>query len=232
IVPSTYTENSFVNRNILLDKIVKIPLQGKVDVPSIKKFQKSRSSDKFIVGVVGGNLLRKGFIYLLRAWDEMNINNSYLYIKAEKNQLEKSNEIKEIIERNDNIKFVGYVENINDFYQKCDIFCLPSIDEGYGMVVPEAMANSLPVITTTNVGASDLINDSVNGFIVKPFNSEILEEKIMFFYNNRNEIEKMGVNSYFKYADYLNSNDNCKNSIQKFYNSLNKLRPLQNKVAI
>ena len=51
-------------------------------------------------------------------------------------------------------------------YQTSDIFVLPSIEDGYAFVVAEARACGLPVITTPNTGASDLIRNGENGEVV------------------------------------------------------------------
>jgi glycosyltransferase involved in cell wall biosynthesis len=51
-------------------------------------------------------------------------------------------------------------------FQSSDIFLFPSLEDGFGYVVAEAMACGLPVITTKNTGASDLLQPGVNGEIV------------------------------------------------------------------
>jgi glycosyltransferase involved in cell wall biosynthesis len=49
---------------------------------------------------------------------------------------------------------------------KSHVLVLPSIDEGFGMVLAEAMACGCPVIATTNTGAPNLISNGRDGFIV------------------------------------------------------------------
>jgi len=83
-------------------------------------------------------------------------------------------------------------------YQEADIFVLPSVDDGFGMVVAEAMAAGLPVIVTENVGAADHIEDGVEGFVVPIRNPEALAAKIKFFYDNLDEVKKMSLASLKK----------------------------------
>ncbi len=73
-----------------------------------------------------------------------------------------------------NVHFLGYIEDPVDIYNIMDIFVLPSLSEGFAMVIVEAMACQLPVVST-NVGcASEIIIDSTNGIIVPTNNiSEI-----------------------------------------------------------
>jgi glycosyltransferase involved in cell wall biosynthesis len=74
-----------------------------------------------------------------------------------------------------NVSFVGSVDpsSSKDLYEQADVFVLPSYLRGnqyevWGLVINEAMSMSLPVITTTSVGAAyDLVIDGYNGFIVK-----------------------------------------------------------------
>ncbi len=72
-----------------------------------------------------------------------------------------------------NVTFKGTMSrnDIHQAYQNADIFCLPSAEEGFGMVVLEAMASGLPVVISDQVGAGDLITDDKNGLIV-PYNDE------------------------------------------------------------
>jgi len=95
------------------------------------------------------------------------------------------------------------VSNINNFYDSCDIFCLPSVDEGFGMVIMEALSHSLPIITTSNVGASTYVKNKINGFVIKPRDVDGLIKKIKFFYFDRNKIMMYGKNSYAEYKQFL-----------------------------
>jgi starch synthase len=52
-------------------------------------------------------------------------------------------------------------------YSRASVFVLPSIEEGFGMVIGEAMACGCPVIASTNTGPSELISEGVEGFIVQ-----------------------------------------------------------------
>lgn len=73
----------------------------------------------------------------------------------------------------ENIKdviFAGFVdyEQLPGYFALSSLFILPSREEVWGLVINEAMACGLPVITTVKVGASaDLVRDGVNGFVVR-----------------------------------------------------------------
>ena len=69
----------------------------------------------------------------------------------------------------DHVIFTGVVqkENLDRIYLACDIFSMLSKFDTFGMSVLEAMAASLPVIISGNVGAKDLVEEGVNGFVIE-----------------------------------------------------------------
>ncbi|MDC3315663.1 glycosyltransferase family 4 protein [Candidatus Thioglobus sp.] len=217
VVPSKYTYNTFLGRDVDFNKIDIIPLDANASAPQ-KNPKKTNTG--FTIGVVGGGLLRKGYIYLFRAWDELCIDGGRLLIKGNKSELIQSKEIQNIIKRNKNIEFVDYVEDINDFYKECDIFCLPSIDDGFGMVVFEAMANALPVIVTKNVGASTFVSHGENGYIVNIKKSDELREKFLLLYKNKSKLLRFSKRSLKIYKNYVNSNASYLNGIRNLFLSL------------
>jgi len=84
---------------------------------------------------------------------------------------------------------------LRDRYHQASVFVLASLADGFGMVVPEAMACGLPVIVTENVGAADLIQDGVNGFIVPVQSPEKIAEKLIFLKENPGMASQMGINA-------------------------------------
>ena len=61
------------------------------------------------------------------------------------------------------------VRALRDLYTHCSLAVLNSVADGYGLVVPQALAMGLPVVCTTHVGAKDLIIDGYNGYVVPPY---------------------------------------------------------------
>lgn len=100
---------------------------------------------------------------------------------------------------NNNIHFHGAVENkkLSEYYQKFDVFILPSIIEPWGLVVEEALNNGMPVIVSNRVGcAEEIINDN-NGCLFHYDDPDDLRRAIkkmteIGYYNNlRYNISKM-----------------------------------------
>ena len=67
--------------------------------------------------------------------------------------------------------------------------------EGFGLVILEALKAGLPVISTMNCGAQDVISNGENGFIIDVCDTNSLIDKILYFNNNRAEIQRMSRNA-------------------------------------
>jgi len=72
-----------------------------------------------------------------------------------------------------------------------DVLVFPSLFEGFGLVVLEAMAQGVPVITTAHTCGPDIIQDSVDGFIVPIRSSEAIAEKLELLTTDRDRLAAM-----------------------------------------
>jgi colanic acid/amylovoran biosynthesis glycosyltransferase len=63
-------------------------------------------------------------------------------------------------------------------YREADVFCLPSFAEGLPVVLMEAMANELPVVTSRLAGIAELVDDGVNGFLVPPARDDVIVDAL------------------------------------------------------
>lgn len=75
--------------------------------------------------------------------------------------------------------------------QQHDVLVLPSLFEGFGLVILEAMAQGLPVITTPHTAGPDLITEGVDGFIVPIRSAEAIAEKLEQLMRNRERLPEM-----------------------------------------
>ena len=79
-----------------------------------------------------------------------------------------------------NVFFHGPVGSarIAEEYRSSSVLVFPTLCDGFGMVVAEAFANGLPVITTPNAGAADLVRENENGWLVTPGDVEALAARL------------------------------------------------------
>jgi len=74
----------------------------------------------------------------------------------------------------DNIEFVGFVDNIGDYYGAFDLFVFPSLKEAIGSAMIDAMYFGLPVVASNVDGIPEFIEDGVNGRLIEPEQPEQL----------------------------------------------------------
>ncbi len=77
-----------------------------------------------------------------------------------------------------------------------DLFLLPTVEDGFGLVLPQALACGLPVLTTLNCGAADLIEHERNGWVLPARRPELLLERLRWCDEHRDEFEKMVTAAY------------------------------------
>ena len=96
----------------------------------------------------------------------------------------------------DCVKFLGWQNNPEEFYSKADAFLLTSNDEGWGMVVVEAMSHGLPIVMTDVGCAGELIENERSGLIVPVNNQAKLEEAMIKFINDDNLRKKLAEGAF------------------------------------
>ncbi|MGV8152512.1 MAG: glycosyltransferase family 4 protein [Candidatus Nanoarchaeia archaeon] len=128
----------------------------------------------------------------------------------------------------ENIDFLGFLKNKKEVYRimkKSKVFVLPSLLEGFGIVVIEANACGLPCIVVNEKwnASKELIKNNYNGFIVENI-PENLYEKIKSLLNNRDLLKKMSRNS-IKFSENFDW-DNIAKDLQGYY--LKKIKKFKN----
>lgn len=135
--------------------------------------------EEYIVLSVGQFIHRKGYDILLEASRSLDKRIGVYIVggKPTKEYLEMKNKW--------NLKNVHFVDFMNkdklaEYYQAADIFVFPTREDIWGLVVNEAMAKGLPVITTNRcIAGLEMIQNNTNGFIVNVNSVDLLSEKIL-----------------------------------------------------
>jgi glycosyltransferase involved in cell wall biosynthesis len=80
----------------------------------------------------------------------------------------------------DRVSFAGTVgqDEIGDYYERADIFCLPSFVEGIPVVLLEAMACGIPVVASRITGIPELVEDGTSGVLVAPGRPDLLADAL------------------------------------------------------
>jgi glycosyltransferase involved in cell wall biosynthesis len=188
LAPSHYSADSYPEH--LRKKIVLAPLQGRSNVYARAP---KPAGGEFVVGVVGGQPLRKGYLYLLQAWKDLALPNAKLKIRSGADFSEFPLLVKLLAELS-NVSIVDYVPDMRDFYRECDAFVLPSMDDGFGMALFEALANGVPSIATRNCGASELLVDGQDCLVIDAGSVEQLKDALLRLYDSAELRERLALN--------------------------------------
>ena len=92
----------------------------------------------------------------------------------------------------DNFITIGYSKDPLSYTSICDLYVQPSVSEGLGRSVIEAMCLRKPVVVTDKGGAKELIKEGINGHIVHVRSAKAIAETITKCYENRNILPGMG----------------------------------------
>lgn len=109
----------------------------------------------------------------------------------------------------DNVHYIDFKskEELKEYYKAADVFVLMTIGDVWGLVVNEAMANGLPVITTDKcVAGLELIREGENGYIVPVGDEESLCDRLNTIFANTENLEKMGQASLERIREYTIEN--------------------------
>jgi len=151
ITPSQYSARTFVDPE-LRAKVRINPLGG--NFPCRARLPKSAP---LRVLLVGNAFLRKGTHYLIEAFKLISDASAELWIRGE---------VPAAYRRridDPRVKILSRVSGteLDRLYREATLFCLPSVDEGFGMVALEAISHGLPIIYTENCGVADILQADV-----------------------------------------------------------------------
>lgn len=107
--------------------------------------------------------------------------------------------IQETIAKNpglaEDIEFLGYVSNLAPVYNTLAVLVVPSLNEPFGRVVIEAMANGVACIGTNAGGIPEIIDNDSNGLLYEPGNPEQLAAQLKLLMQNRHKLETIRQNA-------------------------------------
>jgi len=191
-VTSTFSKESLVLAGVSKEKIKVIPYG--VDHNLFSSSKKQQRIGKLKILFCGQFIHRKGIFYLYEALKQLDHQHYELHIVTRGECDQKS--LKMFL--NDlNVRFYSSISSLAlvELMHLSDIFVLPSLYEGFGHVILEAMSAGLPVITTVNTAGYDLITDNYDGNVGPIRDPNFLLEKITFFIESPLALKEFGENA-------------------------------------
>lgn len=175
-VPSGFAMRSFLSQGVPFEKMRLLPYGV-----NLSRFQRvaDPAAGRFDVLFVGGMSLQKGVQYLVQAYKNVNHPaKSLTFVGAPSAAL-----IASLTSRGlwpSEVKVLGHIPQVElkNLMSRSHVMVLPSIQEGFGMVLAQAMACGCPVVASSNTGGEDLFNDGQEGFIVPIRNVDVLTARM------------------------------------------------------
>lgn len=119
----------------------------------------------------------------------------------------------------DHVHFLGWQRDLSVVWPRWDIFVLPSLEEGFGMSVLEAMGAELPVVATSVGGLPELIEDGYTGYIVPRSDVAALAERLGHLIRDPEHRCAMGAAGWKRARDHF-SVDRMVSEIEAIYDAL------------
>lgn len=183
IAISNMVKSEIIKNYNIPDKKIKVIYNGvdfKKFSPENSKIYRSEIREKYSIAddtklilFVGSGFERKGLKTALQAISSIQNKNQIAptwkikLMVIGKGDVKKYQSLAVKYKINDKILFIEPQKDIEKFYAAADIFVLPTIYDPFGNVIIEAMASGLPVITTRSSGASELIKNGEEGFVLE-----------------------------------------------------------------
>jgi glycosyltransferase involved in cell wall biosynthesis len=189
-IPSQFCYDSFVSQGVPAAKLLKIPYGSRLE-RFYPEGGPNTYGDEFRILFVGAAGPRKGFIDLLTAFEMLRHPGKQLILVGSL-----SPEALAMLAKVDQSRIIvlGSVPNaqLRRHYSEASVFVLPSIEDGFAMVIGEAMACGCPVIASTIMGASELISEGVEGFIVPIRSPGLIADRLQQLADQPELREQMG----------------------------------------
>ena len=209
---SEATKRSILQNNSFLFpeekiKVIYNPVYSDVIVSrQVKPLYKKTDRREIVLTTLGRLEFEKNhsfLIYLAVALKKRNINFKIL-IAGEGSLKNKLIALSKSLDVENEVHFLGYVENYISVIESGDIFVLPSLWEGFGYVLAEASLCKKPIIAFDTSSIPELVLDGKSGYIVKLNDIEAFADKVVYLATNekvRKSMSSEGFNYSFKTFD-------------------------------
>lgn len=190
ITGSSFTTRSLIAAGVDAQKIVTVPLGGPAPVDAARLPAAPARPVRFICA--GNVSVLKGAHYLLRAWSRLRPVDAELHFYG-KELLPRTQLMAWAGDACRSVTFHGAVApgELHSAFLSGSVLVFPTLCDGFGQVVTEALAHGLPVIATRNAGAADAVVPNETGWVIAAADEDALVERLEWCASHRMDLFAM-----------------------------------------
>jgi glycosyltransferase involved in cell wall biosynthesis len=187
LCPSDFVVKTFLDRGFAREKLV--PYFNGVDETTFRPESKPRAPDhQFTMLFVGVCAVRKGVHFALEAWLQSPASQNGRFLIVGDFLPAYAAKLSSMLSH-PSVKVLGHIEDVPGLMRECDILVLPSIEEGFGRVITEAMASGC--VPVASDACTEFCQHLETGLVHKVGDVQALRQHITMLYEDRSLLNRL-----------------------------------------
>ncbi len=185
--------------------LTQYPLNEKASLRSQIRGQLEINEQTYVYGFIGRISKDKGNNELFKAFQKIEPTHNVVLLLLGANEGTIDKTLQEWADNCPNVVFAGRVnhDDVPKYLAAMDVLVHPTYREGFGMVLQEAMAMEVPIITTNIPGPSEVIEEGISGVLVPSRDTDALYEAMIDSYKHQEKYKQYGKNGRIRVEKYF-----------------------------
>jgi len=186
-----------------LPKSMLFHIPNMIEMPAQVTFRKGEG--EIVIGAIGRFVKKKGFDVFLESLALLRERGYRFRAILAGDGDEEKQALLDIIQRHQLelvVEMPGWVTDKASFYEQIDIFCLPSFHEPFGIVLLEAMAHHLPMVSTDTEGPKEILTHNENALVVPKGDARAMADAVAHLLEQPTLQQRLGANAYARVRDH------------------------------
>ncbi|HAY32787.1 MAG TPA: glycosyltransferase [Ignavibacteria bacterium] len=185
------------------------------------------NEDDFVILISGRLEKQKGHLFFIKSMQNIlkSKKKIKLLILGDGSLKEDIQNLISELELKEFIILAGFQKSTEEYIEICDVVAVPSLWEGFGLVILEGMIKRKPVLASNTGGIPEIISDGINGILFDTENEKSLQEKFLFLYESvresKNEIDTVKNNAVNILKEKFDISKNSELYRHLYYRKLN-----------
>lgn len=192
---TNHIQNHLIESNIATNNISLVP--NMIDIKLTKSVARHKP---IVIGAMGRFVSKKGFDIFLQALSTLKLQGIEFkaIIAGDGEEKKKLNDSATKLDLEDQVTFIGWVENKQKFFDAIDIFCLPSIHEPFGIILLESMMYKKPIVSFATEGPSEIVTNQQDALLCEIGSYQALAHNLNILINDETYAQKLAQNAHLR----------------------------------